>query len=203
FSPDLATLRTLEESGTALGRRLQLEQRRSQRRSVGGGLSEARSNPALQALGRVVGSLCVLTASKGEGDQRLGGAMVASWVSQASFSPPGFTVAVATDRVVEGLLHVGDHFALNVLAEGRESGPMKQFLKPFPPGADRFAGLDLERSPGGQPVLPEALAWLEATVQQRMECGDHWLVYAQASAGGLLDAKATTAIHQRRSGATY
>ncbi|MFN5116927.1 MAG: flavin reductase, partial [Cyanobacteriota bacterium] len=203
FSPDLATLRTLEESGTALGRRLQLEQRRSQRRSVGGGLSEARSNPALQALGRVVGSLCVLTASKGEGDQRLGGAMVASWVSQASFSPPGFTVAVAKDRVVEGLLHVGDHFALNVLAEGRESGPMKQFLKPFPPGADRFAGLDLERSPGGQPVLPEALAWLEATVQQRMECGDHWLVYAQASAGGLLDAKATTAIHQRRSGATY
>ncbi len=203
FSPDLATLRTLEESGTALGRRLQQEQRRSQRRSVGGGLSEARSNPALQALGRVVGSLCVLTASKGEGDQCLGGAMVASWVSQASFSPPGFTVAVAKDRVVEGLLHVGDRFALNVLAEGRESGPMKQFLKPFPPGADRFAGLNLERSPGGQPVLPEALAWLEASVQQRMECGDHWLVYAQASAGALLDATATTAIHQRRSGATY
>jgi flavin reductase (DIM6/NTAB) family NADH-FMN oxidoreductase RutF len=52
-------------------------------------------------------------------------------------------------------------------------------------------------------VLPEALAWLEASVQQRMECGDHWLVYAQASAGALLDATATTAIHQRRSGATY
>jgi flavin reductase (DIM6/NTAB) family NADH-FMN oxidoreductase RutF len=124
-------------------------------------------------------------------------------VSQASFSPPGFTVAVAKDRAVEGLLHVGDRCALNVLAAGRESGPMKQFLQPFPPGADRFAGMELEESPAGQPLLPEALAWLEATVTQRMECGDHWLLYAQAESGGLLDPGGTTAVHQRRSGASY
>ena len=129
--------------------------------------------------------------------------MVASWVSQASFSPPGFTVAVAKDRAVEDLLHGGDRFALNILAAGRESGPMKQFLKPFAPGADRFAGLELQESPGGQPLLPEALAWLEARVQQRMECGDHWLVYAQVEQGGVLDTSGSTAVHQRRSGANY
>jgi flavin reductase (DIM6/NTAB) family NADH-FMN oxidoreductase RutF len=150
-----------------------------------------------------VGSLCVLTARKGEGEARLEGAMVASWVSQASFTPPGFTVAVAKDRAVEGLLHVGDHCALNVLAAGRESGPMKQFLRPFAPGADRFEGLELDESPGGQPVLREALAWLEATVTQRMECGDHWLLYAQASSGAVLDPAGSTAVHQRRSGAEY
>lgn len=203
FSPDAASLKTIEETGTALGRQLQSEQRKVQRRSASGGLSESRSNPAVQALGRVVGSLCVLTTSKGEGGSRLSSAMVASWVSQASFSPPGFTVAVAKDRAVEALLHVGDRFALNVLAAGRETGPMKQFLQPFAPGADRFAGLELEHSPSGQPLLPEALAWLEATVQQRMECGDHWLLYAQVSQGGVLDASATTAVHQRRSGANY
>lgn len=203
FSPDAASLKTIEETGTALGRQLQNEQRKVQRRSASGGLSESRSNPAVQALGRVVGSLCVLTTSKGEGASRLSSAMVASWVSQASFSPPGFTVAVAKDRAVEALLHSGDRFALNVLAAGRETGPMKQFLQPFAPGADRFAGLELEHSPSGQPLLPEALAWLEATVQQRMECGDHWLLYAQVSQGGVLDASATTAVHQRRSGANY
>ena len=203
FSPDAATLKTCEETGTALGRSLQAEQRRQQRRSSGGGLNESRSNPAVQALGRVVGSLCVLTTVKGSGESRLSGAMVASWVSQASFSPPGLTVAVAKDRAVEALLHVGDVFALNVLAAGRESGPMKQFLQPFAPGADRFAGLNLEQSPAGQPVLPEAVAWLECQVKQRMECGDHWLIYAQAEAGALLDAAATTAVHQRRSGANY
>ena len=203
FSPDAASLKAIEETGTALGRQLQSEQRKVQRRSASGGLSESRSNPAVQALGRVVGSLCVLTTSKGEGGNRLSSAMVASWVSQASFSPPGFTVAVAKDRAVEALLHVGDRFALNVLAAGRETGPMKQFLQPFAPGADRFAGLELEHSPSGQPLIPEALAWLEATVQQRMECGDHWLLYAQVSQGGVLDASATTAVHQRRSGANY
>jgi len=204
FSPDAATLKTIEETGTALGRQLQSEQRKAQRRSGGGGgLSESRSNPAVLALGRVVGSLCVLTTVKGSGENQLSGAMVASWVSQASFSPPGLTVAVAKDRAVEALLHVGDAFAINVLASGRETGPMKQFLQPFAPGADRFAGLELEHSPGGLPVLPEALAWLECTVKQRMECGDHWLLYAEVQAGSVLDATATTAVHQRRSGANY
>ena len=203
FSPDAATLKTIEETGTALGRQLQNEQRKAQRRASGGGLSESRSNPAVLALGRVVGSLCVLTTVKGSGESQLSGAMVASWVSQASFSPPGLTVAVAKDRAVEALLHVGDAFAINVLASGRETGPMKQFLQPFAPGADRLAGLELEHSPGGLPVLPEALAWLECTVKQRMECGDHWLLYAEAKAGSVLDAAATTAVHQRRSGANY
>jgi len=203
FSPDAATIKAIEETGTALGRSLLAEQRRAQRRTAAGGLSDSRSNPAIQALGRVVGSLCVLTTCKGQADTRLSGAMVASWVSQASFSPPGFTVAVAKDRAVEALLHGGDRFCLNVLAAGRETGPMKQFLQPFAPGADRFAGLELETTPDGQPVLPEALAWLEATVKQRMECGDHWLVYAEVSHGGLLDAASTTAVHQRRSGANY
>ena len=204
FSPDATTIKTLEETGTGLGRSLITAQRKAQRRSASsGGLSESRSNPAVLALGRVVGSLCVLTTRKGSGESQLSGAMVASWVSQASFTPPGLTVAVAKDRAVEALLHVGDSFALNVLASGRESGPMKQFLQPFAPGADRFAGLDLEESPGGQPILPDALAWLDCSVKQRMECGDHWLIYAQVGSGALLDGEATTAVHQRRSGANY
>ena len=203
FSPDAATIKAIEETGTALGRSLRAEQRRQERRSAAGGLQESRSEPAIQALGRVVGSLCVLTTIKGSADNRLSGAMVASWVSQASFTPPGFTVAVAKDRAVEALLHIGDRFALNVLAAGRETAAMKQFLKPFAPGADRFAGLELAESPGGQPLLPEALAWLEARVTQRMECGDHWLLYAQVEQGGVQDPAGTTAVHQRRSGAHY
>ena len=60
-----------------------------------------------------------------------------------------------------------------------------------------------ERSPGGQPLLPEALAWLEGTVKQRMDVGDHWIVYAEVSAGGLFDEEGVTALHHRRSGSNY
>ena len=198
FSPDAARVKELEETGTRFARQLLQSQKRAQRRSAGG-LSESRSDPAVLALGRVIGSLCVLTTRKAE----LSGAMVASWVSQASFSPPGITVAVAKDRAVEALLHKGDRFALNVLAEGRETALMKQFLQPFEPGADRFAGLELDTSPAEQPLLPDALAWLDGKVSQRMECGDHWLIYAEVDRGGVLDAEGSTAVHQRRSGANY
>ena len=203
FSPDAATLRTLDETGVALGRNLITEQRRRSLRRPAGGIRESRSNPALQALGRVVGPLSIVTVRRGEGELASSGAMVASWVSQASFSPPGFTLAVARDRAVETLLHVGDRFALNVLAAGREKELMKRFLKPFAPGADRLEGLELGISPAGQPLLPGVLAWLEAEVKQRMECGDHWLLYAQVTSGGLIDPEATTAVHQRRSGEAY
>ena len=198
FSPDRTKVKELEETGTRFARKLLQAEKRAQRRNAGS-MSESRSDPAVLALGRVVGSLCILTTRKGE----LSGAMVASWVSQASFTPPGLTVAVAKDRAVEALLHKGDRFALNVLAEGRESGPMKQFLQPFQPGADRFSGLELETSPNEQPLLPEALAWLEGRVSQRMECGDHWLIYAELDHGGVLDQEASTAVHHRRSGANY
>ena len=198
FSPDAATLKRCEEIGTDLGQTLHRQQQQHQRRAAGG-LKDSRSGPSLQALGRVLGSLCVLTARRGN----LSGAMVASWVSQASFTPPGITVAVAKDRAVEQLLHSGNHFALNVLASGREKGPMKHFLQPFAPGADRFAGLEVAESPRGQPLLQEALAWLEVRVCQRMECGDHWLIYGHVEHGALLDEKGRTAVHQRRSGAYY
>lgn len=45
----------------------------------------------VQAVGRIVGSLCVLSARVGDAES----AMLASWVSQASFVPPGLTIAVS------------------------------------------------------------------------------------------------------------
>ena len=71
----------------------------------------------MKALGRLSGGLYVVTASQGNKQNLRRGAMVASWVSQASFNPPGLTVAVAKDRAIETLMQVGDGFVLNVLAE--------------------------------------------------------------------------------------
>ena len=80
---------------------------------------------------------------------------------------------------------------------------MKQFLQSFPPGANRFEGLQIEETPNGQPILPESLAWLEGSVKERMECGDHWLSYAEINYGQVLDKKGITAMHHRRTGANY
>lgn len=39
---------------------------------------------------------------------------------QASFDPPGVSVAVKKDRAVEPLMVLGNKFILNVLAQGKE-----------------------------------------------------------------------------------
>lgn len=128
--------------------------------------------------------------------------MLASWVSQASFNPPGFTVAVAKDRAVEPLTHSGNKFVLNILKEGKHIGLMKHFLKPFEPAQDRFGGVATTESENGNPILTDALAYLECTVETRMEAGDHWLVYATVDNGQVLDDGAT-AVHYRKSGNHY
>ena len=51
-------------------------------------------------MGRVVGSLSVVTVK----DETAETAMLASWLSQASFDPPGLTVSVKQDRAAESLL---------------------------------------------------------------------------------------------------
>jgi flavin reductase (DIM6/NTAB) family NADH-FMN oxidoreductase RutF len=111
------------------------------------------------------------------------------------------TIAVAKERAIESLMHEGSQFVLNVLAEGKQL--RRHFMKNFPPGADRFEGLQVETASNGCPLLTDALAFLECTVRSRMECGDHWVVYATANSGKVLDTTGVTAVHHRRSGSQY
>jgi flavin reductase (DIM6/NTAB) family NADH-FMN oxidoreductase RutF len=127
--------------------------------------------------------------------------MLASWVSQATFNPPGLTVAVAKDRAMESLTHSGDKFVLNILAEGKQL--RKHFMKNFAPGEDRFAGVETKEAQNGCPILSDALAYLECTVENRMDCGDHWVVYAVVENGHLLQDAGVTAVHYRKTGSHY
>jgi flavorubredoxin/flavin reductase (DIM6/NTAB) family NADH-FMN oxidoreductase RutF len=194
--PDAAAYQLCEEAGTDLGQLVQRAKTIKAMKSLDGDLDKA--------LGRLSGGLYVVTAQQGEGSELRSGAMVASWVSQASFEPPGLTVAVAKDRAIEALMQVGDRFVLNVLAEENHQPLLRHFLKRFPPGADRFAGVaTLEGTAAGGPVLSEALAYLDCQVQQRMECADHWLIYAVVNGGNVADQQASTAVHHRKVGNHY
>ncbi|WP_427162787.1 diflavin flavoprotein [Aliinostoc sp. HNIBRCY26] len=191
FKPNEATLQLCEEAGTDFAQALKKAKK-----------VRTTSQPATnveQAVGRIVGSLCVVTAKQGD----ISSAMLASWVAQASFSPPGLTIAVAKDRAVESLTHSGNKFVLNVLKDGNHLGLMKHFLKPFGPAQDRFADVATEEAVNGSPILKDALAYLECSVQNRMESGDHWLVYATVDNGRVLNQDGVTAVHHRKSGNHY
>ncbi len=185
-----------EESGTDLGQLLTRDKTIAAMKSLDGDLDKA--------LGRLSGGLYVVTASQGEGESLRRSAMVASWVSQASFTPPGISVAVAKDRAIEALMQVGDRFVLNILRADNHQQLLRHFLKRFPPGADRFAGVHvLEEEAEGGPVLGDALAYLGCRVDQRLEGPDHWIIYAVVEQGNVADASAMTAVHHRKVGNHY
>lgn len=196
FKPTEAVLKSCEEAGTDFAQALKKRAKASKLKQS----AEVGVTPRTeQALGRVVGSLCILTTSTNE----LKGAMLASWVSQATFNPPGLTIAVAKERAIESLLYSGSPFVLNILEEGKHIGLMKHFLKPFGPGEDRFQNVNLDTANNGSPILTDSLAYIECTVAQRMECGDHWLVYATAQSGKVFNPDGLTAVHHRQSGSHY
>ncbi|MEA5421827.1 diflavin flavoprotein [Synechococcus sp. CCY9202] len=195
--PDGQDYQRCEEAGTDLGQLLTREKTIAAMKSLDGDLDKA--------LGRLSGGLYVVTARQddAEGGSR-SGAMVASWVSQASFDPPGLTVAVAKDRAIEALMQVGDRFVLNILREDNHQVLLRHFLKRFPPGADRFAGVTtLDGVAAGGPVLGDALAYLGCRVVQRMEGPDHWIIYAAVEQGTVSDLEASTAVHHRKVGNHY
>ena len=128
-TPGEGTYQLCEETGTDFGQLLAQAKKIKQIKALNADLETA--------LGRISSGLYIITAKKGE----VTGAMLASWVAQASFQPLGFTVSVAKDRAIESLMQVGDQFVLNVLEEGNYAPLMKHFLKRFPPGSDRFAGI--------------------------------------------------------------
>ncbi|GAC1483028.1 MAG: hypothetical protein NVS2B14_21500 [Chamaesiphon sp.] len=194
FKPTDATLQQCKEAGTDLAQALRKAKKiRTPRQPI----SDSQIDRTEQAVGRIVGSLCVVAAKR----QEVESAMLASWVSQASFNPPGLTVAVARDRAIEPLTHTGDRFVLNILQEGMNL--RRHFLKSFAPGEDRMLGLPTQVAANGCPILSEALAYLECTVAKRIECGDHWLIYAVVDNGKVLQPGGMTAVYRRKSGSQY
>ncbi len=190
-TPSEGLYQLCDETGTDLGQDLAKAKKIKKIKALDADLQKA--------LGRISSGLYIITAAKGE----VTSAMLASWISQASFKPLGFTIAVAKDRAIESLMQVGDTFVLNILEEGNHLPLMKHFLKRFPPGADRFAGIRTRPANNKSPILADALAYLECKVTTRMELTDHWLVYCTVDNGKVSKDEAITAVHHRKIGNYY
>ena len=191
-TPNKITEQLCDEAGTDMGQWLNRDKTIKQIKSI--------DNELEKSLGRISTGLYIITAKKEE----IQSAMLASWVTQASVNPLGVAIAIAKDRAIESIMHVGDSFVLNVLEEGKYQGLMRHFLKRFPPGADRFAGVrTYPAATNESPILAEALAYMECEITSRMDCGDHWVVYSTVKTGRVAQVNALTAVHHRKIGNHY
>ncbi|ALF56064.1 flavin oxidoreductase [Nostoc piscinale CENA21] len=194
FSPTTETLQQCKDAGATFAQTLKKTKKlRVPRQAV----TEAQVDRTEQAVGRVVGSLCVVTTR----DQNSHKGILTSWVSQATFNPPGIMIAISPEQNADLMRHPGDKFVLNILKEGRNV--RRYFSRQSTSGDNPFANLSTQTATNGCLILDDALAYLECTVQNQLECGDRWLIYAVVDKGEMLTNDGITAIEHRKSGSFY
>jgi flavin reductase (DIM6/NTAB) family NADH-FMN oxidoreductase RutF len=148
------------------------------------------------ALGRVTSGLFILTARQGDAET----GVLLSWVQQCSFSPPQVTLAMKQGRWLGEWLTPSASFVLNIL-DDTQTDMVAHFGKGFQKGEPAFEEVAVERI-NGQPVLTEALAYLECRVAARHPVGDHDLIIAQVVSGKMLN-EGHPMVHVRKSGLHY
>jgi len=113
--------------------------------------------------------LYVLTAAHADG--RVAAATV-NWVTQASFEPPLVAVAVKADSHAHALIKDTQAFALNVLGKGQQ--PLAfAFFKPAERQGGTISGQPFTPGATGAPILANAPAFMECTLEATVEKGDH------------------------------
>jgi flavin reductase (DIM6/NTAB) family NADH-FMN oxidoreductase RutF len=110
--------------------------------------------------------------------------MTANWLAQSSFEPPMIMVAVENDSLTLRLIRANGHFAVNAYgAEHRElSGQLGRKSSKMP---NKMEGIAWHPSSRGNPILDEALGYLECEVRGELPSGDHTVVVAEIVDAGL------------------
>ena len=120
------------------------------------------------ALRMIPYGLYVLTAEK---DGEIAAATV-NWVTQTAFEPPLVVVGVKADSGAHELVKKAGAFALNILGKGQQ-GPAFAFFKPVEKDGDKINGEAYAAGETGAPVLNSVPAYVECTLEQIIENGDH------------------------------
>jgi len=121
-----------------------------------------------EVLGNFPTSVVAITA--GGPGERPEGMIVGSFTS-VSLDPP--LVAFLADRSSSTFprIRAAGRYCVNALAADQEAVCRAMAAR----GADRFAGLDWQPSPLGNPVLDGVVAWVDCVIEDVLEIGDHYL----------------------------
>lgn len=125
-------------------------------------------------LGHFATGLTIITAATPQGPA---GFTCQSFAS-LSLEPALVTFSPARSSTTWPLLRAAGSFTVNILPAEHQhlSG---QFARS---GTDKFAGVDHSPSPLGNPVLDQALAWIDCELRQEYDGGDHTIVVAAVRA---------------------
>jgi len=205
FVPTEEILSQCQEAGEKLGEVVTKAKNRQsiEKKKRLSSTEQATVDTTAAAVGHIVTSPCVLTCRNPvTGVESI---MMASWISQASFSPPGLSVALAKENSPEGVCLLNSKFCLSVVSASNQKIIKRKLLnKGYLAGPDAFVDLETEESETHKcKIINDSQSYLECTVVDRMDAGDHWVLYANVDSGKELAKDAGLYFHHRPTGATY
>lgn len=101
--------------------------------------------------------------------------LAANSFTSVSLRPPLVAFCVAHTSSTWPALKAAGRYVINVLSADQEGVCRQLAVK----GGDKFAGVSWSPSPGGAPVIDDALAWLEADLDAEHAAGDHVIVVSR------------------------
>ena len=101
--------------------------------------------------------------------------MTASSFTSVSLDPPLVLVCVDHGASVLAHLRRAQHIGINILSESQQD-LSAHFARR---GHDRFDGVEWVAGHGGVPLIPDALASFECTIQRMVDAGDHTILIAK------------------------
>ena len=128
-------------------------------------------------------SVGVYVVGVADGERR--GAFTAAWVTQVSFDPLLLVLSINPQNASYAILRAGGAFTVNVLERGQLE-LARRFGTSSSREHDKLAGVPWHAARNGAPVLDDALAYFECTLQDRHPAGDHELVVGLVVGGRVL-----------------
>ena len=103
--------------------------------------------------------------------------LIVNSLASVSLQPPLVSFSPSRTSLTWSRVRRTRRFGVSVLGRQHE-----RFTKrATPPGADRFAGVSWELGHTGVPLLTDALATLECTIEAEHPAGDHWIVVGRVT----------------------
>ncbi len=118
-------------------------------------------------------------------------ASTVNWATQASFEPPLVAVGVKADSGAHEIISAAGTFALNILGKGQQALAFA-FFKSLEREGDSIGGEAFRVGKSGAPLLENAAAFIECSLIDKLEHGDHSIFL-----GEVVDAGVNRAIEGR------
>ena len=108
------------------------------------------------------------------------------WVTQLSYDPPMVMVAISPLRKCHEMITNSGQFAVNVLASGQVD-VASRFGLTTGREMDKFEGVVPERTPAGNPLLSNVVAYIDCELVKTVAVGDHSLFVGEVIGAEVLD----------------